>query len=59
MSYSYIKEGGETKKYVSEFVADKIEDIDSLPTNVSIGSSCICLENSSIYILGSAGWQKF
>jgi hypothetical protein len=59
MAYSYTSENGQVKKYAAEFLADKIVDIENLPTDVRPGSSCLCLENSSIYILNNEKtWQK-
>jgi hypothetical protein len=42
-----------TSAYVVELVADTLEDIDNLPTTFSPGSDCLCLEDSSVYMLGT------
>lgn len=51
--YKIIKNGDNTNSEVAELVADELADIDTLPTNVGAGSSCICLENSSVWMLGN------
>lgn len=38
---------------VVEIVADFLDDIQDLPTNVSAGSTVIVLEDSSVYMLGN------
>jgi hypothetical protein len=59
MAYSFMKESGNTKKYVSELVADSLSDIDNLPTNCRAGSTCFCIENLSVYILNNSNeWVK-
>ena len=58
--YKIIKNGDTTASAVSEYVADERVDIDSLPTEASkAGSSCICLEDSSVWMLGNDGvWHQ-
>ena len=57
--YKIIKNGDNTSSGVAEFVADELTDIDTLPVDVSAGSSCICLENSSVWMLGNDGvWHQ-
>ena len=51
--YKIIKNGDNTSSGVAELVADEIVDIDTLPTNISAGSTCICLENGSVWMLGN------
>jgi hypothetical protein len=51
--YKIIKNGDNTNSGVAERIAGELTDIDTLPTNVSAGSSCICLENSSVWMLGN------
>lgn len=56
-----IKQSGRDSAYVTEFIADKIEDVEKLPLspNVSKGSSALVLEDSSVYILsGGNEWKK-
>ena len=52
--YATTKTSGNTTVYVMEFVVDTLDDIASLPTHpmCAPGSSCLVLENSSVWILG-------
>lgn len=52
--YAATKTGGEITAYVMEFVVDNLSDIDTLPVSPKCapGSSCLVLENSSVWILG-------
>ena len=46
---------GEVEAYVMELIADTLEDIANIKTQynkVAAGSTCICIENSSVWILG-------
>ena len=44
---------------VVEIIADFISDVDDLPTNYGVGSDCIVLEDSSVYMLGTDGvWHQ-
>lgn len=53
-----IKQGGDEVAYVKEFIANTIADIASLPTNCAPGSSCLVIEDSSVWILdGNNEWQ--
>ena len=38
---------------VVEIVADYVSDVDSLDTSYYPGSTCIVIENSSVYMLGT------
>lgn len=38
---------------VVEIVADFLDDVQDLPTDVSSGSTAIVLEDSSVYMLGN------
>ena len=44
---------------VVEIVADTLDDIQDLPTtdDVGVGSDCIVLEDSSVYMLGNDNEQ--
>lgn len=53
---------GEVEAYVMELVADTLEDIanlkDQYPT-VAVGSTCICIEDSSVWMLGGdRSWHE-
>ena len=59
--YATTSEGGKTSAYVAEFQIDTLNDILTLPIfpNCAIGSSCLCLEDSSVWRLGSDNvWHK-
>jgi len=51
--YKVIKNGDNTNSTVTELVADFISDIEDLPTDLGFGSSCIVIENSSVWMLGN------
>lgn len=55
-----IKQQGDTvQNGVIEAVADNLADIQTLPTKWSIGSTCLVIEDSSVWILGSDRiWHK-
>lgn len=55
MSYSIIKQSGQTTAYLKEFVVDTTAEIASLPTfpNCAIGSNCLVLSSSEVYMLGN------
>lgn len=50
-----IKEGGITKAYIKEYVVDTVAEIAELPTNLTMGSSAICLEDKKTYYLSGQG----
>lgn len=46
-----------TPKY--EYYADTEADIESLPANAPMGSSCFVIDTANVYILNSEGeWKK-
>lgn len=48
-----------TAAYVVEIAADERSDIESLPTNYEVGSTCIVMEDSSVWMLGNDGeWHE-
>lgn len=54
MSYSTTAQGGTTTYGVMEYICDTLADKDTLPTDdISIGSSCIVLADSSVWMLGN------
>ena len=57
--YKIIKNGDNTSSSVVQLVADQVSDVDILPKNVGVGSSCIVLENSSVWMIGNdKQWHK-
>ena len=53
MAYKVIKNSDTTQPDVVEIVADTLEDLDSMSTNYGVGSDCIVLEDSSVWMLGN------
>lgn len=53
MAYSVTKNGESISSSVIEIIADTNADIESLPTNVGAGSSCLVLNTGAVYILGN------
>lgn len=52
--YNVISNGNNVQSAVTEFVADTLNDIDTLPTTgITPGSDCIVLEDSSVWMLGN------
>lgn len=53
------RENGKEQYKLTEFTADSEEDIKNLPTNVLVGSYCIVIETSEVYMLNSKKeWKK-
>lgn len=53
MAINITKDNGRDQK-TTEFLADSVSDIQSLPTTgVVPGSTCFVIENSALYILNS------
>ena len=51
--YSIKQQGDTVQSYDIEAVADTREDIASLPTTWAVGSTCLVIEDSSVWILGN------
>lgn len=59
MAYSVYRNSDHTAAYVNELIADTTADIENLPTDYTPGSTCIVIEDSSIWILGNdKAWHK-
>ena len=54
----YVTQHGDTAYGITELVVDKREDIKDISKNCSPGSSCMVIEDSSIWMLGSDGWHE-
>ena len=52
MSYAITSQGDTIESYVVSCVVDKLTDIETLPTDWKSGSSALCLEDSSVWMLG-------
>lgn len=53
MAYKVISNGNRVQSSVVEIVADTVADVAELPITVGVGSDCIVLENSSVFMLGN------
>ena len=51
--YSIKQQGDTVQSYVIEAVTDTRADIASLPTTWAVGSTCLVIEDSSVWILGN------
>lgn len=57
--YSIMQQGDTATSYLMEVAVDKREDIEELPTKWLTGSSCIVIEDSSVWMLGIDGeWHE-
>lgn len=54
MGYKLISTNGDIQYNINEYVVDTPEDLEKLP-NCAMGSSALCLSNSSVYIKNSKG----
>lgn len=55
MGYRLISTNGDIQYNVNEYVIDEPEDLNSLPKNCVMGSTALCLSNSSVYMKNSKG----
>jgi hypothetical protein len=55
MGYKLISTNGDVQYNVNEYIVDTPEDLEKLPYNCVMGSSALCLSNSSVYIKNSKG----
>ena len=53
MAYKVTKNADTTQSSVVEIVADTLEDLNEVPTTYGVGSDCIVLEDSSVWMLGN------
>ena len=51
--YNIKQQGDTVQNGIVEFVADTRADIDTISTNWEMGSTCLIIEDSSVWILGS------
>lgn len=59
MGYRLTSTNGDIQYNVNEYVIDSLEDLEKLPQNCVMGSSALCLSDSSVYIKNSKGkWVK-
>ena len=53
MAHKITTNGNIVQPSVVEIVADTVADVENLPKYVGVGSTCIVIENSSVYMLGN------
>lgn len=57
--YKITRQGNTEQTYVIEAVCDNLTDITTLPINWEVGSTCIVIEDSSVWMLGNdKNWHK-
>lgn len=57
--YRIISNGEDIQQNVVEIVVDELAEIVTLPTFFNPGSDCICLEDSSVWMLGNdKAWHE-
>lgn len=59
--YSIIQENGKSYNGYTEYVVDTADEIKELPTeDIAVGSVCLVINNSQIYMLNHAReWKLF
>lgn len=53
MAYTAYQNSDNIVPYYQDIVADSLSDINTLPTDSAPGSTCLVLEDSSVWVLGS------
>lgn len=57
--YKMTSQNGDVVYDVKEFVCDTPEDIANLPRNAGMGSTCVVISTSEVYMMNSKGeWVK-
>lgn len=61
--FRVYKNGTEVDSKVVEYIADTIEDVDDLPTNIGSGSTCIVIQGpdggAAVFMLGNdSEWHQ-
>lgn len=57
--YKVIKQDNNIMYNIREYACDTPDDIENLPTNIEMGSICIVISTSEVYMLNSAKeWVK-
>lgn len=59
MAYSSYQNSDNIVPYYAALVADYLADIEKIPIDFAIGSTCLVIEDSSLWILGNdRKWHK-
>lgn len=53
MAYAIIQQGDTVQSYVYEVSCDTVQDVLELPTDWAAGSTCLCIADSSVWMLGN------
>lgn len=53
-----VKIGNSPNVPVKDYVCDFLAEINGIPQS-PVGSTCLCLEDKSVWIKGSENWVKF
>ncbi len=53
MAYSSYQNSNNIVPYYADIVADALTDISEIPTDYAVGSTCLVIEDSSVWILGN------
>ena len=57
--YNIIRQGDTDQYDLMSYMCDNLADIDTLPTDCGAGSTCIIIEDSSVWMLGTdKEWHK-
>ena len=51
-NYTIIQQGDTVQTYILEIMCDARQDVETLPTHWASGSSCLVIEDSSVWVLG-------
>lgn len=61
--FTVVSNGSVSNNYAKQIIADKISDLQDLPkraNGAAVGSQCVCLEDSNLYVLGTDDeWHLF
>jgi len=59
MAFKITQQGDTVESYMIECICDKLSDLETLPKDWPAGSSCLVIENSSVWMLGLDGlWHE-
>ena len=59
MAYSSYRNSNNIAPYYTELIADTLADIAKLPTSYAAGSTCLVIEDSSVWVIGNdLNWHK-
>ena len=57
--YNIIRQGNTDQYDLMSYMCDNLADIETLPTNCGAGSTCIIIEDSSVWMLGTdKAWKE-